>query len=241
MRRLKQRMRSSSEYSATADSELSSRPVTRAETGRGRTGLSCSGYDGERGEHAVTDAGGQVGGAVASQVVQALLGALAQAARDHRQRRRRAAADVFRRLRRLRKLLLHAETERDRTTWIRAITKTFDTIDQHQELLPPATRHLKRSLRAALGEAVGAVAAADLDTVTAPLAAFDRQWAVYGGDYIEYLLTRLAPWHSAYSNRRAEKAAALTYDEWLQHTDRYHPGAGVPKPPSPAWADKGGR
>ena len=60
-------------------------------------------------------------------------------------------------------------------------------IDDARHVMPPSLRHLKRSVRASIGEAMGGVAMADPDPrmLDYELAPFDYRWTSYAEEYVD--------------------------------------------------------
>jgi hypothetical protein len=63
----------------------------------------------------------------------------------------------------LRRLLRNAQTSRSTGEWALAAESAYEVLDDARPLLPEGSKHLKWSIRASIGEAMGAVAVADFD------------------------------------------------------------------------------
>jgi hypothetical protein len=93
-------------------------------------------------------------------------------------------------------------------------------VERHSHRLPVGAEHLERSVRAALGEALGGVVAAPHapDMSDYPLAEHDPEWHESAESYLSYCLNWLARWHDNPSTR----ARLLNFDPWLkERDDRY--------------------
>jgi hypothetical protein len=77
--------------------------------------------------------------------------------RSHTKRRLEAAEALLPPLKDMRRLCRDAKHERSFLEWATSLEAAFDAIDDARHVLPPKVRHLKRGLRAAIGEAMGEV------------------------------------------------------------------------------------
>lgn len=100
-----------------------------------------------------------------------------------------------------------------------AWTAAFDRVGHR---LPEKWQHIGRSVRAAAGEAFGAVTFADIrpETATEPLAEPDYKWQEYADDYLDYLLAAVLRWGDSTDPRTRE---LWQYDPWLRNTGRTGP------------------
>jgi hypothetical protein len=79
--------------------------------------------------------------------------------------------------------------------------------------LPGDWRHLRQSVRAAVGEFVGGVVMADLDKrmVEYPLATPDPEWLSHTIDYLEYVVHKMQQWQ----DEPLSRGVLLGFDAWL--------------------------
>jgi len=157
--------------------------------------------------------------------------ARARRSEDARRRRRAAADHVYRSLLVLKGLMLRKDIGKDLEVWVEAVRSSYDALDEHEYTLPHQWRHLKRSMRYAIGEAT-CLGLIDLSTVEPSEAvAFNGTWLEFGGDYLEYVTRSVGRWRELYSERKANSAEIMDFDAWLARTGRYILGAGVwPEP-----------
>ncbi|MBC7596038.1 MAG: hypothetical protein H7288_19275 [Kineosporiaceae bacterium] len=101
----------------------------------------------------------------------------------------------------------------------------YEALDDARYLLPHGLKHLKRSIRASIGEAIGGVAVADLDPrmLTYELTPYDYRWTTYASEYLDAVLDRLREWRDA-PRSRASAVSMRDYDGSLAFTERYRPG-----------------
>lgn len=134
--------------------------------------------------------------------------------RDRLARARDAAQALLPPLRRLRDLARDSQHETHHPrVWSEAIAAFARCCDDVGHRLPDNWRHLRQSVRAAVGEFVGGVAMADLDKrmVDYPLAAPDPEWLMHAVDYLEYVVRLVQQWQDEPSHRRV----LLGFDAWL--------------------------
>lgn len=98
--------------------------------------------------------------------------------------------------------------------WVNPIRAFYEAADDAAYVLPEGLQHVKRSVRAALGEALGIVTLIDLRGGFADgerVAGFD-EWRGYAADYLAGCSGQLRNW------RDSGKAAVsmATYDQWLR-------------------------
>lgn len=144
--------------------------------------------------------------------------------------RRETAEELVTALSDLRRLLRDADGSRDVDIWSRTVDIAFDAISDAQHRLPSGWRHLKRSLRAAVGEAVGGVAFVDLHSAhdKDELATYDYRWTEYAMEYTDLVIDGTRRWRDARA-KVARKMTLISYDDWLRRTGRYDPdGASQP-------------
>lgn len=137
-----------------------------------------------------------------------------------RAERMTAASDLYGPLRELQSLLRkHGRLPVTESEAASAFRSFYDSYARHRHCLPESWLHLSRSLRAAAGTALGAVAFVDLDPTVefADLAEPDGQWRDHADDYIDYLVDRIMRW----AGPGLPKAQELTpFDPWLVRTGR---------------------
>ncbi len=134
--------------------------------------------------------------------------------RDRLARSRDAAQALLPPLRRLRGLARDSQhDEHHPRAWSEGITEFARCYDDVGHRLPEGWRHLRHSVRAAVGEFVGGVVMADLDKrmVDYPLAAPDPEWCTHAVDYLEYVVRLVQQWQDEPNRRRV----LLGFDEWL--------------------------
>ena len=141
-------------------------------------------------------------------------------------RRRREAADAaIPQLLQLRRLLRNAETSRSTNEWATTVESAYEALDDARHLLPQGLRHLKRSIRASLGEAMGPVAVADTDPqmLEYELSPYDHRWTDYALEYLDEAIDYIREWRD--SGRSKISALSMRdYDDWLAFTGRYRSG-----------------
>jgi len=149
-----------------------------------------------------------------------------QSARSELDRRRRSAADtVIPPLLELRRLLRNAETSRAAHEWASVTELAYEALDDARYLLPQGLKHLKRSIRASIGEAVGGVAVADLDPrmLGYELAPYNYRWTSYASEYLDGALDQMREWRDA-PRSSASAVSMRDYDDWLARSGRYGSG-----------------
>jgi hypothetical protein len=167
-------------------------------------------------------------------IIGAFVGAYASSRFGYQQRafaeedvRRRAVADTaLTALLELRRLLRSAETSRSSRDWAAATQVAYEALDDARHLLPPSLRHLKRSVRDSIGEAIGGVALSDLEPRMSDyeLAPYDHKWTMYADDYLDLVIDTLRRWRDATRNKSLG-ITMMDFDAWLRATDRYQPPA----------------
>jgi hypothetical protein len=137
-----------------------------------------------------------------------------------RAERATAASDLYGPLRELQALLRkHGRMPVTESEAASAFRTFFDAFDRHRHRLPDDWAHLSRSIRAAAGTALGAVAFIDLDPTAEylELAEPDGKWNDYADDYIDYLVDRVMRWAGPGLPRAQQ---LLGFDPWLERTGR---------------------
>ena len=125
----------------------------------------------------------------------------------------------------LRRLLRNAEEIRSNRVWAVATEAAYEALDDARHIMPPSLRHLKRSVRASVGEAMGGVAMADLDPrmLEYEVAPFDYRWTSYAEEYVDAVIETVRRWRDA-SRSKAPKVDMRDFDDWLKRSGRYEPG-----------------
>jgi hypothetical protein len=137
-----------------------------------------------------------------------------------RAERMTAASDLYGPLRELQLLLRkHGRLPVSESQAASAFRSFYDSYARHRHRLPDSWLHLSRSVRAAAGTALGAVAFVDLDPTVefAELTEPDSQWRDHADDYIDYLVDRIMRWSGPGLPRAQELAQ---FDPWLVRTGR---------------------
>jgi hypothetical protein len=137
-----------------------------------------------------------------------------------RAERMTVASDLYGPLRELQSLLRkHGRLPVTESQAASAFHSFYDSYARHRHRLPDNWLHLSRSVRAAAGTALGAVAFVDLDPTVefTELAEPDGQWRDYADDYIDYLVDRIMRWAGPGLPRAQELAP---FDPWLVSTGR---------------------
>lgn len=95
-----------------------------------------------------------------------------------------------------------------------------DLMVEHEHRLPISWVHLRRSVRAALGEACGGPLWADLtlSPVIREMAEFDRVWWDHAIGYVDYVHRRLGELQD--EPQRAGRLELLAFDGWLRMSGR---------------------
>jgi hypothetical protein len=158
--------------------------------------------------------------------VSARLGVVhAERAESNRFRRERAE-EIIRALTKLRDLLRDVENDIRIEQWTLPIITAYDTIDDARYRLPEGFRHLKQSIRFALGEAVGGPSLADLrpSNEHGELADYNHRWNEYAIEYIEMATNSIREWRDS-SAKSASRTRLTSFDQWLASANRHVTGA----------------
>jgi hypothetical protein len=166
---------------------------------------------------------------VATHIFALAAGAMAMRHNDHWRRKRRdqehladAAQQIVAKLRPLRTVVAKSrDLKVESAEVIEAWRACATTIAENQHRLPTSWRHLRRSIRAALGELFGGPSWADIcyGGELEEVADFDGRWWDYALSYCEYVIDRLA--RVADRPEVAGEAELLDFDTWLAATDRH--------------------
>lgn len=110
-------------------------------------------------------------------------------------------------------------------SWSILVEDVRDALSAAAPVLPPGMRHLRRSIGAACGEALGLAGLPELADVreTYELADFDVEWSTNARDYLDVTVRALRLWREA-TETTSMKVTAPTFDDWLRSTGRFHAG-----------------
>lgn len=139
--------------------------------------------------------------------------------------RRESAEELVAALTTLRDLLRDVQHNRDVEDWVAAVNVAYDAIEDARYRMPPSFRHLKQSIRFALGEAVGGVSWADMQSTREheELSDYNHRWNEYAIEYIGMALDSIREWRDA-AVKTAPKVRLPAFDPWLAQTKRYVSG-----------------
>jgi hypothetical protein len=164
-------------------------------------------------------------GSVLGSTIEGAFGNAERRTSDRRQRRRMVAEGYLEWMTPMLGELRHLRERRNPSFWIAAIPAAYESLDRGQSSTPFTWRHLKRSIRFALGEGVGGLASLDhFDESANERIDYDPLWSMFAADYVELCTRRVQAWSDAWSERTARRVAIPDYDAWLRATDRWHPG-----------------
>lgn len=136
--------------------------------------------------------------------------------------RGRAVAEIAAQVRSLRAVVTRTRDVAVETTeLIERWRECADAIAEHEHRLPRPWVHLRRSMRAALGELYGGLSWADLShgDERQEVVPFDHRWWDHAVTYFDYVARRLA--EVADRPETAEEAELLDFDVWLSVTGRH--------------------
>lgn len=158
--------------------------------------------------------------------VSARLGVVHADRAENNRFRRETAEEIISSLSKLRDLLRDVQNDRDFEQWTVPMITAYDTIDDARYRLPQRFRHLKQSVRFAIGEAVGGPSLADLRPSSEPgeLADYNHRWNEYAIEYIEMAMDSIREWRDA-SAKSASNVRLPGYDLWLANTNLHVTGA----------------
>ncbi len=142
---------------------------------------------------------------------------------DERQRRRAAAAGLLDWMVPMVEQLHHLRDRRDTAFWVEHIPIAYRSLDAVKVRLPRQWRHLKRSTRACLGEALGngLVSLDTGDDVVGDTIDYSARWSSYAADYLALCLSRIREWENEWSARSAQRTVIPDFDDWLRVTERH--------------------
>ncbi|WP_148615477.1 hypothetical protein [Nocardioides rubriscoriae] len=118
-----------------------------------------------------------------------------------------------------------------------AIVEWTTAFDRVGHRLPDAWQHIGRSVRAATGEAFGAVTFANIlpETATESLAGPHFRWQDYADEYIDNLLAAVLRWCDPTDGDDRGKRPLIQYDPWLRQTGRTDPPGSTHMFQDPWW------
>jgi hypothetical protein len=111
--------------------------------------------------------------------------------------------------------------------WVEGITAAFAAVDDAAFVTPRGWAHLKRSLRAAIGEATSLAFADRYRSDFAQLFKIEPTWLAFAEEYLDHAVHGVGTWRELHSNSEAGKVRVLDYDTWLRVTRRYETGVGL--------------
>lgn len=119
--------------------------------------------------------------------------------------------------------LRHLRDRRDSAFWIDQIPSIYASIDAMKIRLPHQWRHLKRSVRGCLGEALGngLIFLDTGDDVLGDTIEYSARWSANAADYIEMCLSQVRAWDHLWNERSARRVQIPGFDEWLRDNGRY--------------------
>jgi hypothetical protein len=96
--------------------------------------------------------------------------------------------------------------------WSEAMASFVEAYELTGHRLPPSWRHLKHSVRGAVGEFAGGVAVSDVDTrlVDYPLPEHSEEWRAAADDYLGYACGALQRW----GDDSSASLKLLGFDDW---------------------------
>ncbi|WP_156786346.1 hypothetical protein [Microterricola viridarii] len=158
--------------------------------------------------------------------VSARLGVVHAERADSNRLRRETAEEIIGALTKLRDLLRDVQNDRSPEQWTVPVITAYDTIDDARFRLPQGLRHLKQSVRFALGEAVGGPSLADLrpSSERDELADYNHRWNEYAIEYVEMAMDSVRQWRDAPA-KSASSVRLPGFDQWLAKTNRHVSGA----------------
>jgi hypothetical protein len=145
-----------------------------------------------------------------------------KAADDRRQLRRASADELWPALDRLQASVQRSNQDSNPVAVAASIEQFYAAWTYTQRACPPQWRHMKRSVRDSVGEALGGVVLVDFHTICehTPVS-YDRLWTQYAAEYLDMLRDRVSLWRGHYEERKAGKIEVPTYTEWLRTTQRW--------------------
>lgn len=110
--------------------------------------------------------------------------------------------------------------------WLEVTEAALNAIEAETHRLPRGWRHLRRSVRAAIGEATGTMAFADRVTHDPAAVVPDAcpTWAMNAEEYFCYVLDGLRTWRDSGTTWSRRTAPVLDFDAWLARHESTAPG-----------------
>ena len=143
---------------------------------------------------------------------------------DERTLRRAAEEDLLSAVPRLRDQLVRLESHCEMDRWREVMTLAFASTHRVEELIPRRWRHMRGSLRDAVGNGAGGIMWIDLTPSLADAElTFHPRWMMNAVEYLDYVQARVQTWQQAFSASRAKTINLLSYNDWLLRTDRWSP------------------
>lgn len=148
----------------------------------------------------------------------------AKAADDARARRRSAADELWAAIDHLQVTIQKADSSTDPVLLAAAIDRVYAAFRSSEGVRPRGFRHLQRSVRDSVGEAIGGAVWIDYrDICEHEPVTYDRMWAQYAAEYLSLMCDRVGTWRALYSESKAAKVTLPDYNTWLLDTDRWSP------------------
>lgn len=121
----------------------------------------------------------------------------------------------------VRRLVRHADLYADGREWTAAAADALDAVEAQAHRLPPRWRHLRHSVRAAIGTLTGMPGWADRlpPGTEASLLPYCSLWADHAESYLTYSIRALREWKDG-AQGWPRPTALLDFDTWLKRTDR---------------------
>ncbi|MFS0699543.1 hypothetical protein AB6N24_06170 [Cellulomonas sp. 179-A 4D5 NHS] len=138
--------------------------------------------------------------------------------KERTSRRREAADAIVLRLDELMRLVRKWDRDAGGARWLEVTEAALNAIEAETHRLPMSWRHLRRSVRAAIGEATGTMAFADRlvhDSNTAVPAPCPI-WSTNAEEYFCYALARLRSWRDADPITARRVQPLHDFDVWLR-------------------------
>lgn len=155
-------------------------------------------------------------------LISAVNGNWQKAADDRRVLRRTSAEELYSAADALQRAVQKASPVSDPVALAGAIEAFYRAWAHVERSCPPQWRHVGRSVRDCVGEALGGVASADHRTICEhEQINFDYMWAQYASDYLDLIRDRVNLWRDPYRTRKAMKVTIPSYHEWLSRSERW--------------------
>lgn len=148
----------------------------------------------------------------------------AKAADDARTRRRYAADKLWAAIDHLQGTIQKSDSSTDPMLLAAAVDRVYAAFRGSEGVRPQGFRHLQRSVRDSVGEAIGGAVWVDSrDICEHEPVTYDRMWTQYAAEYLSLMRDRVGTWGDLYSESKAAKLSLPDYNTWLLHTDRWSP------------------